>query len=88
MQSGKLSKVEIAQSTATRRSKLDRMLDHSNLSVQLDPLIKAASASDKSVEIRLNEDVKHACVIPAQKTRCPYGTCAAGGQVYSVFNEY
>ena len=53
MQSGKLSKVHMAQRMATSRSQLDRVLDPSNLSIQLDTLIKAASAVGRTVEIRL-----------------------------------
>ena len=36
MQSGKLNKVTMAQRMATSRSQLDRVLDPSNLSIQLD----------------------------------------------------
>ncbi len=53
MQSGKISKVSMAQRMATSRSQLDRVLDPSNLSIQLDTLIKAASAVGRTVEIRL-----------------------------------
>jgi antitoxin HicB len=58
MQSGKLSKVNMAQRMATSRSQLDRVLDRSNLSIQLDTLIKAASAVGRTVEIRLKRDSK------------------------------
>ena len=58
MQSGKLSKVSMAQRMATSRSQLDRVLDPTNLSIQLDTLIKAASAVGKTVEIRLKRDTK------------------------------
>ena len=53
MQSSKLSKVSMAQRMATSRSQLDRVLDPGNLSIQLDTLIKAASAVGRTVEIRL-----------------------------------
>ena len=56
MQSGKLSKVLMAQRMATSRSQLDRVLDPTNLSIQLDTLIKAASAVGRTVEIRLKRD--------------------------------
>ncbi|MFZ4624957.1 MAG: Fis family transcriptional regulator [Rhodoferax sp.] len=56
MQSGKLSKVAMAQRMATSRSQLDRVLDPRNLSIQLDTLIKAASAVGRTVEIRLKRD--------------------------------
>ncbi len=56
MQSGKLSKVAMAQRMATSRSQLDRVLDPGNLSIQLDTLIKAASAVGRTVEIRLKRD--------------------------------
>lgn len=59
MQSSKLSKVNMAQRMATSRSQLDRVLDPSNLSIQLDTLIKAASAVGRIVEIRLKRDVRH-----------------------------
>ena len=58
MQSGKLSKVSMAQRMATSRSQLDRVLDPSNLSIQLDTLIKAASAVGRTVEIRLKREAK------------------------------
>ena len=58
MQSVKLSKVAMAQRMATSRSQLDRVLDPSNLSIQLDTLIKAASAVGKTVEIRLKRETK------------------------------
>ena len=58
MQSGNLSKVNMAQRMATSRSQLDRVLDPSNLSIQLDTLVKAASAVGRTVEIRLKRDTK------------------------------
>jgi hypothetical protein len=58
MQSGKLSKVTMAQRMATSRSQLDRVLDPANLSIQLDTLIKAASAVGRTVEIRLKRTAK------------------------------
>ena len=60
MQSGKLSKVTMAQRMATSRSQLDRVLDPGNLSIQLDTLMKAASAVGRTVEIRLKRDTKRA----------------------------
>ena len=65
MQSSKLSKVNMAQRMATSRSQLDRVLDPSNLSIQLDTLIKAASAVGKTVEIRLKQNTKRTRVTPA-----------------------
>ena len=65
MQSGKLSKVTMAQRMATSRSQLDRVLDPSNLSIQLDTLIKAASAVGRTVEIRLKRDTKRARSVAA-----------------------
>ncbi|MEO5797707.1 MAG: Fis family transcriptional regulator [Rhodoferax sp.] len=58
MQSAKLSKVGMAQRMATSRSQLDRVLDPGNLSIQLDTLIRAASAVGKTVEIRLKPETK------------------------------
>jgi hypothetical protein len=65
MQSIKLSKVNMAQRMATSRSQLDRVLDPSNLSIQLDTLIKAASAVGRTVEIRLKQNPKRTRVNPA-----------------------
>ena len=65
MQSSKLSKVSMAQRMATSRSQLDRVLDPSNLSIQLDTLIKAASAVGRTVEIRLKPDIKRTRSTPA-----------------------
>jgi antitoxin HicB len=56
MQSSKINKVNMAQRMATSRSQLDRVLDPSNLSIQLDTLVKAASAVGRTVEIRLKRD--------------------------------
>jgi hypothetical protein len=65
MQSVKLSKVSMAQRMATSRSQLDRVLDPSNLSIQLDTFMKAASAVGKTVEIRLKRETKRTCVTAA-----------------------
>lgn len=62
MESGKLSKVSMAQRMSTSRSQLDRVLDPTNLSIQLDTLIKAASAVGKTVEIRLKRGAKRSRV--------------------------
>ena len=56
MQSSNINKVNMAQRMATRRSQLDRVLDPSNLSIQLDTLVKAANAVGRTVEIRLKRD--------------------------------
>jgi antitoxin HicB len=58
MQSGKLTKVNMAQRMATSRSQLDRVLDPGNLSIQLDTLVKAARAVGRTVEIRLKRETK------------------------------
>jgi hypothetical protein len=65
MQSGKLSKVNMAQRMATSRSQLDRVLDPTNLSIQLDTLIKAASAVGRTVEIRLKRNNKRTRITTA-----------------------
>ena len=65
MQSGKLSKVNMAQRMATSRSQLDRVLDPTNLSIQLDTLIKAASAVGRTVEIRLKRNTKRSRISAA-----------------------
>ena len=58
MQSINLSKVDMAKRMETSRSQLDRVLDPANLSVQLDTLMKAASAVGKTVEIKLKRQLK------------------------------
>jgi predicted thioesterase len=50
---------------AASRSQLDRVLDPGNLSIQLDTLIKAASAVGRTVEIRLKRDTKRARITSA-----------------------
>ena len=52
MQAAKLTKLDMAKKMATSRSQLDRVLDPSNVSVQLDTLIKAARAFGKEIEIK------------------------------------
>ncbi len=52
MQAGKLSKVAMAQRMATSRSQPGRALDPTNLSIQLDTLIRAANAAGKTVKIK------------------------------------
>jgi antitoxin HicB len=53
MNTAKLTKVDMARKMATSRSQLDRVLDPSNVSVQLDTLIKAARALGKEIEIKI-----------------------------------
>jgi len=53
MHAAKLTKLDMARKMATSRSQLDRILDPSNVSVQLDTLIKAARALDKEIEIKI-----------------------------------
>ncbi len=53
MQAAKLTKLDMARRMATSRSQLDRVLDPSNTSVQLDTLIKVASALGKEIEIKI-----------------------------------
>ena len=65
MHSGKLTKVSMAQRMSTSRSQLDRVLDPSNLSIQLDTLIKAASAVGRTVEIRLKRETKRTRITAA-----------------------
>ena len=47
MHAAKLTKLDMAKRMATSRSQLDRVLDPSNVSVQLDTLIKDARAVGK-----------------------------------------
>jgi predicted XRE-type DNA-binding protein len=58
MQAAKLTKVDMAKKMATSRSQLDRVLDPSNVSVQLDTLIKAARALGKEIEIKIKRATK------------------------------
>jgi len=53
MKEGKLSKVEMARRMGTSRSQLDRVLDPGYTAVQLDTLIKAASAVGRDLRISL-----------------------------------
>ena len=58
MQAAKLTKLDMAKKMATSRSQLDRVLDPSNVSVQLDTLIKAARALGKEIEIKIKRAAK------------------------------
>jgi antitoxin HicB len=53
MKEGNLSKVEVARRMGTSRSQLDRVLDPSYTAVQLDTLIKAASAVGRALGVSL-----------------------------------
>ena len=53
MEEAKISKVEMARCMGTSRSQLDRVLDPAYTAVQLDTLIKAASAVDRDLRISL-----------------------------------
>ena len=53
-----LTKLDMAKKMATSRSQLDRVLDPSNVSVQLDTLIKAARALGKEIEIKIKRAAK------------------------------
>ena len=53
MKEAKRSKVEMARRMGTSRSQLDRVLDPANTAVQLDTLIKAASAVGRDLRISL-----------------------------------
>ena len=53
MKEGNLSKVEVARRMGTSRSQLDRVLDPTYAAVQLDTLIKAASAVDRTLRVSL-----------------------------------
>jgi transcriptional regulator with XRE-family HTH domain len=58
MQAAKLTKPDMAKKMATSRSQLNRVLDPSNVSVQLDTLIKAARALGKRIEIKIKRATK------------------------------
>jgi len=53
MKDAKLSKVEMARRMGTSRSQLDRVLDPAYTAVQLDTLIKSASAVGRDLRISL-----------------------------------
>ena len=53
MKEGKPSKVEMARRMGTSRSQLDRVLDPAYTAVQLDTLIKAASAVGRDLRTSL-----------------------------------
>ena len=58
MTEGKLSKVEVARRMGTSRSQLDRVLDPAYTAVQLDSLIKAASAVGRDLRISLKRPAR------------------------------
>ena len=60
MQAANLTKQDMARKMATSRSQLDRVLDPSNVSVQLDTLIKAARALGKEIEIKIKRPQRKA----------------------------
>jgi predicted XRE-type DNA-binding protein len=53
MKEANLSKVEVARRMGTSRSQLDRVLDPTYTAVQLDTLIKAASAVGRALGVSL-----------------------------------
>jgi hypothetical protein len=53
-----LSKPQMAKRMGTSRSQLDRVLDPSNITIQLDTLIKAARAVGRDVSIRFKPAAK------------------------------
>jgi antitoxin HicB len=53
MHAAKFTKLDMARKMATSRSQLDRGSDPSNVSVQLDTLIKAARGLGKEIEIKI-----------------------------------
>jgi hypothetical protein len=55
MQAAKLTKVDMARKIATRPPQLNRVLDASNVSAQLDTLIKAARARGRQIGIEAPE---------------------------------
>jgi antitoxin HicB len=58
MREGNLSKAETARRMGTSRSQLDRVLDPAYTAVQLDTLIKAASAVGRDLRISLKRLVR------------------------------
>lgn len=51
MEDGNISKSEMARRMRTSRSQLDRLLDPAYITVQLDTMIKAATALGKNMQI-------------------------------------
>ena len=60
MHAAKLTKLDMAKKMATSRSQLDRILDPGNISLQLDTLIRAASALGQEIEIKIKRAHKKA----------------------------
>ena len=60
MHAAKLTKLDMAKKMATSRSQLDRILDPGNISLQLDTLIRAASALGHEIEIKIKRAHKKA----------------------------
>jgi predicted XRE-type DNA-binding protein len=58
MEEAKISKVEMARRMGTSRSQLDRVLDPMYTAVQLDTLIKAASAIGRDLRISLKRSAR------------------------------
>jgi predicted XRE-type DNA-binding protein len=58
MDEAKISKVEMARRMGTSRSQLDRVLDPAYTAVQLDTLIKAASAVGRDLRISLKRPAR------------------------------
>ena len=58
MEEAKISKVEMARRMGTSRSQLDRVLDPTYTAVQLDTLIKAASAIGRDLRISLKRSAR------------------------------
>jgi predicted XRE-type DNA-binding protein len=58
MQEAKLSKIEMARRMGTSRSQLDRVLDPCYTAVQLDTLIRAASAVGRDLRISLKRSAR------------------------------
>jgi predicted XRE-type DNA-binding protein len=58
MEEAKISKVEMARRMGTSRSQLDRVLDPAYTAVQLDTLIKAASAVGRDLRISLKRPAR------------------------------
>ena len=58
MRAANLTKLDLAKRMGTSRSQLDRVLDPSNVSVELDTLIKAAHALGKEIEIKIERATK------------------------------
>ena len=71
IQASSLTKVDRAKRIYSSRSQCDWVLDRANLSVQLNTLLKPASALEKTAEIKLKRQPKDRLETALQEVSCP-----------------